>query len=196
MLPLDLALFHALNADAATAPAVVTAARWASEQLPIAMGGVLAGGLVGGGPAQRRAVGTVLAAMLLAWISVQLLRYAVPAPRPAQLGLGVQWIEHAARAGFPSMHAAGAWALAGSLQQASAVPRTLALAGWAAALAMAWSRICLGVHFPSDVLAGMLIGPLSAWAIHALALQSRRLSWQRRFSAYWSRQARPWARHR
>ena len=89
MLPLDLALFHALNADAATAPAVVTAARWASEQLPIAMGGVLAGGLVGGGPAQRRAVGAVLAAMLLAWISVQLLRYAVPAPRPVQLGLGV-----------------------------------------------------------------------------------------------------------
>lgn len=195
MLPLDLALFHALNADAFTAPTVVAAARWASAQLPIAMGGVLAGGFVAGGPALRRAVVAALASMLLAWIGVQLLRHAVLAPRPAQLGLGVQWIEHAARAGFPSMHSAGALALAASLQ-ASGVPRALALAGWAAALAMAWSRVCLGVHFPSDVLAGMLTGALGAWAVHAVAARSMQLSWPRRFSAYWSRQALPWARHR
>ena len=35
--------------------------------------------------------------------------------RDLQLGIGVQWIEHAARAGFPSMHVANAAALAGSL---------------------------------------------------------------------------------
>ena len=36
MLELDLALFQALNADAATLPAVVTVARWVSQQLPTA----------------------------------------------------------------------------------------------------------------------------------------------------------------
>ena len=193
MLPLDLALFQALNADASTAPVVIAAARWASQQLPLAMGGVLLGCLVAGGPARRRELALALASMALAWAGVQLLRYAVPAPRPAQLGIGTQWIDHAARAGFPSMHAAGAFALAASL---SAGPRALALVAWAAALAMAWSRVCLGVHFPSDVVAGMLTGTLSAWAVHALAVRSQRPSWRRRFSAYWSRRALPWVRHR
>jgi len=195
MLPLDIALFHAINADASTLPSVVTAARWISQQLPIAMGGVLAGCLVVGSPTQRRELTLALVSMALAWVGVQLLRYAIAAPRPAQLGIGIQWVEHAARAGFPSMHAAGAFALAASLQ-ASRTTRGLARLGWAAAFAIAWSRVCLGVHFPSDVLAGMLAGTLSAWAIHALSSAPRWLSWRRRFSAYWSRQALPWARHR
>lgn len=195
MLALDLALFHALNADASTWPTAVTVARWASQQLPIVMGGVLTGGLAAGSPAQRREWALALLSMALAWVGVQLLRHAIAAPRPAQLGMGVQWVEHAARAGFPSMHAAGAFALAASLQ-ASRPTRRLAFLGWVAAFAMAWSRVCLGVHFPSDVLAGMLTGTLGAWAIHALDTAPRPLSWPRRFSAYWSRQEPPWVRHR
>ena len=45
MLDIDLALFQALNADAATLPAVVTLARWVSQPLPTAMGGLLLGSL-------------------------------------------------------------------------------------------------------------------------------------------------------
>lgn len=174
MFALDLALFEALNAGANTAPAVVAAARWASQQLPIAMGGVILGCLVVGTPSQRRALVMALASMALAWVSVQLLRAAVPAPRPAQLGIGVQWVEHAARAGFPSMHAAGALALAASLQAARPT-RNLAPLAWGVAVAVAWSRVCLGVHFPSDVLVGMLLGVLSAGAVRALVARSPRL---------------------
>ena len=173
MLPLDLALFHAINADAATWPAVITAARWASQQLPLAMAGVLVGALVTGGPSERSALAKALASMALAWLVVQLLRHAVPAPRPAQMGIGMQWIDHAARATFPSMHAAGALALAASLQ-ASRAPRALVLPTWGVALAMGWSRICLGVHFPSDVLVGMLTGVLSACAVQAAAARAHK----------------------
>lgn len=168
MLELDLALFQALNADAATLPAVVTVARWVSQQLPTAMGGLLLGSFVLGNAAQRRALVLALASMALAWVGVQLLRLAVPAPRPAQLGIGVQWIEHAARAGFPSMHVAGAAALAASL--ALRPVRGLTWLAAAVTAAMVWSRVCLGVHFPSDVLAGLFTG-----------------GWQRRPSTHWPR---------
>lgn len=164
MLELDLAVFHLVNADATTAPAVLTAARWISQQLPIAAGGALLGGLFFGNPGQRRAIAQALVSMAVAWISVQWLRHAVPAQRPAQLGMGVQWIEHAARAGFPSMHAAAAAALAASLARRP-VAGLGALAVASAALMM-WSRVCLGVHFPSDVVAGLLTGMLAAAAVH------------------------------
>ncbi len=29
---------------------------------------------------------------------------------------------------------------------------------------VAWSRVCLGLHFPSDALAGAALGGVSAWA--------------------------------
>ncbi len=191
MLALDLMLFHAINADATTPAVVVDLARWASGPLPIAVSGALLGGWVVGTAAQRREWAMALASMALAWLGIQLLRHGITSPRPAQLGLGVQWIDHAARAGFPSMHAAGAFALAVSLTRGST--RWLAGWAWAVAVAMAWSRVCLGVHFPSDVLAGALTGALAALTVHALVA---RLSWRRRFSAYWSRRALPWARHR
>ena len=178
MLPLDLTLFNAINASAATPTAVVDVARWVSQQLPIVVGGVLLGCWVVGSPEQRRELAMALVSMGLAWI-------------------GVQWIDHAARAGFPSMHAAGAFALAASL--AAGTRRTLPwLAGSACAMAVAiaWSRVCLGVHFPSDVLAGALTGVLCACGVHAMEQQAQRINWRRRFSAYWSRRALPWVRHR
>ncbi len=174
MLPLELALFQALNASVDTPAGVVTAARWISQSLPLAMAAWLAAILALGNGRQRRAVLSALAGMALAWVGAQALRHGVQAPRPAQLGLGMQWIDHAARSGFPSLHAAGAFALAAALSLGR-MPWAAGVA-WAAALALAWSRVCLGVHFPSDVLAGALTGMMGAWGVHraGLALDSFR----------------------
>lgn len=179
MPPLDLALFQALNADAATWPGVIAAARWVSQNMPWALGGMLAALAASGSAEQRRSLALALAALGLAWLQVQWLRAGVHVPRPAQLGIGTQWIEHGARTGFPSMHAATAFALAAGLALGR-THRWLAGLAWAAALAMGWSRVCLGVHFPSDVLAGALVGAVSACGVHAAAAAARRLSSPRR----------------
>lgn len=194
MLSIDLALFYAVNADAATAPAVIAMARGVSQWLPFAAGAILAALLATGSPQQRHAVLLGLVAMLLAWVGVHVLRVWMPAPRPAQLGLGMQWLEHAARTGFPSMHAAGAFALAAGLSLGR-MPRLAAVA-WIMAATMAWSRVCLGVHFPSDVLAGALTGVVGAVVANGLWIASRKINWRGRFSAYWFHRGPPWARHK
>lgn len=162
MLPFfDAPVFAALNAGPHTPAAVIHAARWLSDGLPQVVGGLLVGALAAGRPNTRRAMLLCFVSLLLTWLMVHVFRWAFPLPRPAQLGMGIQWIEHGARAGFPSMHASTAFALAMALSLAR-LPRA-ALVAWAAAVAIGWSRLCLGVHFPSDVLAGAVMGSAGAW---------------------------------
>jgi membrane-associated phospholipid phosphatase len=61
---------------------------------------------------------------------------------------------------YPSAHAATSFAAAGALQ-----PVLPALPLYAAATAMALTRPYLGVHYPSDVAAGALLG----WAVERLS---------------------------
>ena len=81
---------------------------------------------------------------------------------------------------FPSGHASSSLAAAGTWL------RTLPGRGrWvllALAVGMALSRLYVGVHYPTDVLAGMLVGLLGSWALYrftgpAYDRLSRRWSW-------------------
>ncbi|MCZ2102860.1 MAG: phosphatase PAP2 family protein [Burkholderiales bacterium] len=83
-------------------------------------------------------------------------------------------MEQGSRPGFPSMHAAGAFAVARCLSLPST--RGVAWLGWLCAWLVAWSRLCLGMHFPSDVLAGAFVGTCCALA--AVRLAARLPRWR------------------
>lgn len=89
--------------------------------------------------------------------------------------MGVQWVEHALRSSFPSMHATGAFALAQALTLGCTRHRRwVMVSAWSLALGMAWSRVHLGVHFPSDVVGGAIVGICSATLVWHAALWRRR----------------------
>ena len=172
----DQALFLWLNLAPDAPHILVRAATWISLQGPQGLlAATLAVALFGRDP-WRLQTWRVLPSMALAALVATLLRPAFDQPRPFGLHLGTQWIEHASTPGFPSAHTSVVMALAVSLAL------TPALRPWARALplsfglAMAWSRVALGVHFPSDVLAGMAVGAACALAVQRVgALRAARM---------------------
>jgi undecaprenyl-diphosphatase len=124
---------------------------------------LLAGFLLAVTPPEGR---MLLAAGLIAF-SIELplykvIKQCVKRNRPCEALPGV---EARARPGdqfsFPSGHSAAAVLVATLLGHS--FPFLYPIAG-AWALAVGFSRVYLGVHYPSDVLAGMALGILSAWA--------------------------------
>ena len=90
-----------------------------------------------------------------------LIKLAFDAPRPMMLGSIVE----TTGTSFPSGHAAGAMALYGALALMTR-SRLLALACADMILATGASRVWLGVHWPSDVVAGWGVGLMWLALVH------------------------------
>ena len=106
----------------------------------------------------------LLYALAISWCVGQLL----PHPRPFAIGFGYQFLHHAADDSYPSDHGTTifTFALAFVFWHRLWSGVVLMLTG----IAIAWSRIYLGVHWPMDMLGGFLVGLLSCLASH--------LAWQ------------------
>ncbi len=118
----------------------------------------------------RRAAGFMIASLAGSVALVHLAKETIARPRP-----DVQWalITMPADASFPSAHTAQVAAAAVSFGLLFRYGRVWAAAG-VVVLLVALSRIYLQVHFPSDVLAGLILG--SGWAagLYVLLRPARR----------------------
>lgn len=91
-----------------------------------------------------------------------ILKYAVNRPRPFVTYPFLEKVTSGGSPSFPSGHTADAFSIATSLS--IAYPKWYIIIpayGWAGAVA--YSRMDLGVHYPSDVFAGAIIGAGSAY---------------------------------
>ncbi len=118
----------------------------------------------------RRAGASALCAMLIGLVAVNVtIKPLVSRPRPWLVIENFASLvpEHDPNS-FPSGHTSAAFAFALAVW-AAAPRRWIRIAAVCAAVLMGLSRLYVGVHFPSDVLAGAAIGSLcgllGAWAV-------------------------------
>ena len=111
------------------------------------------------------AVGRVFLAAAVAGFLIELpvyklIKQSVKRDRPCEILPGVESrVKPSDQFSFPSGHTAAAFLVA--ILLGNAYPILFPVAG-AWALAVGFSRIYLGVHYPTDVVAGMVLGALSA----------------------------------
>lgn len=100
-----------------------------------------------------------LATLIISHVIVQLVKRTVGRPRPASVVGRAALIVEPDRFSFPSGHAAAAMSVA--IVYSFAFP-PLASVFIPLAMLVGISRVCLGVHYPGDVLIGQLIAALTA----------------------------------
>jgi undecaprenyl-diphosphatase len=182
---MDWSLFHAINSAAATRD-------WIED--PVTLLGGIAVVLYAvatvalwflarpyGDPKWKLACASGLAAAAVAMLANQAVSHLWERPRPF---VSHQALTHLLSApspdpSFPSDHAAAAFAIAFAV---FAFSRRVGVVFLAAATLISLSRIALGLHYPSDVLAGALVGWAAAllivsvggpWAVRLVAGVSR-----------------------
>ena len=121
---------------------------------------------------------TVFFGLVDGWIVAELLKLVVRRPRPfaVVLDLPPTLITEPTTFSFPSGDASFAFGAAVALGRVAPAWRLPALLF---AIAVAFERVAVGVHYPVDVLAGALIGTVSGLtAPLAVALLRRRVPWR------------------
>jgi undecaprenyl-diphosphatase len=111
---------------------------------------------------------SIVLALIFSWIIGAMWYH----PRPFEIGLGQKFIEHATNSSFPSDHATLLFSVALPLM-AQKISRSWGMVVLALTLSVAWARVYLGVHFPFDMIGGLVVAAISTTIIR---MNHRKLS--------------------
>jgi membrane-associated phospholipid phosphatase len=112
---------------------------------------------------------TMAAVLIVVLIVSQGLKALIFRDRPFVTHPYIEKLSDAGSSSFPSGHTLEAFAVATALSILfSGKKITVPLYIWATVVA--YSRIALGVHYPSDVLAGIIIGTFIGWIVPFMSL--------------------------
>ena len=160
--PREVAVLNAVQSSVGSHPAVVKAARGLSHFGEHALGwtAIAAAGYALDRPRRREWAGVAVGAVGAHAASIAIKRV-VRRPRPDHPSVQVN-VSTPSKLSFPSSHATSTTAAAVLIGRLSGLPLPAVLVP-----PMLLSRIVLGVHYPTDVLAGSALGAASAAAVLA-----------------------------
>ena len=120
------------------------------------------------GRIKKEAALHALASAAFAWVLAEMIKSLIPTLRPFQMnGISALTLTLPSGAAFPSGHASVAFALASAVWMHN---KKIGLAFILGALGVGVGRILGNVHFPLDVLGGISLGILVAFALGRLHL--------------------------
>lgn len=168
IMPSDLTLFYVLNGAAGRSPVFDAVVIFFGHYFPYVLVLFFALLLFFSGYAKREKVrifGVTVASMLIARLGVtELIRFLYHRPRP--------FVAHQVHAlliddawSFPSGHAALFFAMATALYLYN---KTWGIGFFIAALLITVSRVIAGVHYPSDIVGGLVVGSAIAYLVFYL----------------------------
>ncbi len=108
---------------------------------------------------QRKLVLKIIIALAIAVLTAKMLPSIYPHSRPFVEHIGHQFLNHSATPSFPSSHGTIAFTFALAFILWGRISQAVAF--FSLALMIAWARVYLGVHWPLDMLAALLVSLLS-----------------------------------
>ena len=173
----DLIIFQWLNSWAGVRELWDTLIIFRAEWLGYWIGGALGLFLIFGKEKKKELwmVFEALAASLISrFVFTEIIRYFYNRPRPFEILSNIyQLLEHSPGGSFPSGHAAFFFALAAGV---FIYYRKWGILFYLFALAMGISRVIAGIHWPSDILGGAVIGIVSAYLVNYFVLKYKKYS--------------------
>jgi len=121
----------------------------------------------------KNLVSVVLSVFFSRIVITEVIRFFYPVSRPFVDNHVYSLINHAATSSFPSGHAAFFFAMAMAVYFFNKKWSAVFFAG---AILMGASRVIVGVHWPADILAGAVVGIISAWAVKVALDKYHKLS--------------------
>jgi membrane-associated phospholipid phosphatase len=137
---------------------------WLVVGIPVAVGSA---GLIKHDKTLVRNGCVILTSVALSGGITVIMKYSIKRDRPFITYPDITKKSAAGSPSFPSGHTSGAFALATSLSLTYHKWYVI-VPSYAWAGTVAFSRMDLGVHYPSDILAGALVGAGSAWLTYAV----------------------------